>query len=201
MRYSTLVNTVDSKMSKFELTEEQYNEVLRLSRAYYREACKCMDNKAYLAGCIMMGAALEASLLAFANCYSDEAICSKSARTKKGSIKPLVDWSLGRLLAVAKEQDWLHSGLSLDAEWDNKKAQIGDWAEVLRQIRNLVHPAKHMHDLPRKRITKRYLEMSFDMFETATDYLLNKIEESLRAVFEADNEEAGNTNNSNLTKL
>jgi hypothetical protein len=176
-------------MSDFALTEEQYNEVIRLSRAYYREAHRCRDGKAYLAGCVMMGAALEASLLAFVDCYIDEALCSPIVPTKKGKTKPLVEWSLLQLLAVAKERGWLPSGLSFGKEWEDKKAQIGDWSEVLRQFRNLIHPARHMLDLPRKRVTKRYLEMSFEIFEVATDYLLNKIGESLRAAFEADEDE------------
>jgi len=180
-------------MSDFALTEEQYDEVLRLARAYHREAHRCRDSKAYLAGSIMMGAALEASLLAFVNCYPDEALCSTSAPTKKGTIKPLADWSLADLLSVVKEQGWLPAGLCLDEEWSDDKAQIGDWAEVLRQVRNLIHPTRYMLDLPRKRITKRYLETSFEIFEAVTDYLLNKINESLSAELEADKEE-GNPN-------
>ena len=136
-------------MSEFALTEEQYNEVLRLARAYQREAHRCRDSEAYLAGCIMMGAALEASLLAFVNCYPDEALRSTIAPTKGGIIKPLAHWSFAELLAVAKERGWLPSGLSLGEEWNDKKAQIGDWSEVLRQIRNLIHPARHMLDLPK----------------------------------------------------
>jgi hypothetical protein len=151
-----------------------------------------MDSKAYLAGCSMMGAALEASLLAFANCYQREALNSPAAPTKRGKVKPLAKWSLAELLAVAKKQGWLPSSLTLDEEWNGNRAQIGDWAEVLRQIRNLIHPVRYMLDLPRKRITKRYLETAFEIFEVATDYLLNKIGESLRAAFEADNKE-GNT--------
>lgn len=176
-------------MSDFALTEEQYNEVVRLARTYHREALRCRDGKAYLAGCVMMGAALEASLLAFVNCYPDEALCSTVAPTKGGITKPLAHWSLAELLAVAKERGWLPSALSLDEEWNDKKAQIGDYTEVLREIRNLIHPARHMLDLPRKRITKRYLETSFEIFEVATDYLLNKIGKSLHAAFEADDEE------------
>ena len=65
-------------------------------------------------------------------------------------------------------------------------------SEVLRQIRNLIHPARYMLDLPRKRITKRYLKMSFEIFEVATDYLLSKIGESLRMAFEADDKEVDN---------
>lgn len=100
------------------------------------------NGKAYLAGCLMIGAALEASLLAFANCYPDEALSSTVAPNKGGTIKPLAEWSLAELLAVAKERGWLPSSLSLSEEWDEKKAHIGDWAEILRQIRNLIHPTR-----------------------------------------------------------
>jgi hypothetical protein len=187
-------------MSKFVLTEEQYNEVLRLAGTYYREAHRCKDGKAYLAGCIVIGAALEASLLAFANCYPGEARSSTVAPTKGGTIKPLAKWSLAELLAVAKEQGWLPSSLSLDEEWNGKKAQIGDWAEELRKIRNIIHPVRHMLDLPRKRITKRYLEGAFEIFEVATDYLLNKIYESLRSAVEVDNEDGNTPENPQPTK-
>ena len=176
-------------MSDFALTEEQCNEVLRLSRAYHREAHRCKDAKAYLAGCIMMGAALEASLLAFVDCYLDAALCSTIAPKKRGITKPLAEWSLGELLAVVKERGWLPTGLSLDEEWNGKKAQIGDWSEVLRKLRNLIHPARYMLDLQHKRVTKRYLEMSFKTFEVANDYFLIKISESLRAALEVDGEE------------
>ena len=177
-------------MSRFELAEEQYNEVVRLARAYYLEAHKCKSGKAYLAGCIMIGGALEASLLAFANCYPNEALSSTVAPTKRGSIKPLAEWSLAELLAVAKEQSWLSSGLSLSEQWDNEKAHIGDYAEALRQIRNFIHPVRYLLDFPHKRITKRYLEALFEIFEVANDYLMNKIGESLRIAFERGNKES-----------
>lgn len=182
-------------MSDFELTEEQYNEVIRLSGAYYREALRCRDGKAYLAGCVMMGAALEASLLIFANCYPEEALHSPVAPVEAGNTKPLAKWSFAELLAVAKERNWLPSSLSLDEAWNAKSAQIGDYTEVLRQLRNLVHPARYMLDMPRKRITKRYLEMSFEIFQVATDYLLKKIGESLRAALESGDWEEDTTQN------
>jgi hypothetical protein len=187
-------------MSDFELDEEQHNEVVRLSRVYYREAQKCKNSKAYLAGCVMMGAALEASLLAFVNCYTDEALRSPVAPTKKGKTKPLVKWSLAELLAVVKERGWLPFGLSLNEQWAARKAHIGDYAEALRQTRNLVHPIRYALDLPRKRVTKRYLERSFEIFEVATDYLLNKIGESLRAALEEQNEEEVVTKNPQSTR-
>lgn len=177
------------QFSDFELSEELYNEVLRLAGHYHREAEKCRDSKAFLAGCIMIGAAFEALLLAFVNCYSDEASASELAPRRRGALKPLLDWQLADLLAVAKERSWLPSRLSPDDEWDEARAHIGDYGEVIREIRNLVHPARHAVDFPRKRITSRYLESTFEILEVANEHLLKKIGDSLREAFERDPEE------------
>jgi len=179
----------ESQLQGFKLSEELYNEVLRLAGYYRREAEKCRDSKAFLAGCIMIGAAFEALLLAFANCYPEEAFTSRNApRRKGGSVKPLLSWSLADLLAVAKERMWLPSGLSRGDEWNEARAQIGDYGEVIRNIRNLVHPARYAIDFPRKRITGRYLEASFVILDVAIDYLQNKIEGSIREAIEQDPE-------------
>ena len=59
-------------MKQFELSDDQFQELMRLCRFYRREADRAMGAKAYLAGCVMIGAALEADLLAMCHCYSDE---------------------------------------------------------------------------------------------------------------------------------
>lgn len=171
-------------MSTFELSDEVFNEIIRLSRQYYREAEKCRDAKAFLAGCVMIGAAFEAILLSFANCYPEEASNSIAAPRKKGVVKPLIDWSLANLLAVAKERNWLPSALSTDEDWDDARAQIGDYGEIIRDIRNLVHPAKYAIDMPRKRITEKYLEAVFEIIEVTQEYLFRRINESLREAIE-----------------
>ncbi len=66
-------------MADISLSEELSNEVLRLVRIYYKQAEIWHNNKAYLAGCIMMGAAFEGALLAFTDSYSDEAAESEFA--------------------------------------------------------------------------------------------------------------------------
>ncbi len=158
-------------MFTFELSDDIFNDVLRLARLYQREAERCQESKAYLAGCVMIGAAFEASLLAFANCYPEEALGSVAAPRRKRTIKPLIDWSLAELLAVAKECNWLPSALSLNDEWDEAKAKIGDYGEVIRQIRNLVHPARYALDWPRKRITKNIWKLTFKILDVANEYL------------------------------
>jgi len=171
-------------MPNFELSEETFNEVLRLSRMYHREAERCQNAKAFFAGCVMIGAAFEAFLLSFADCYPDEAMNSTAAPKDKGKVKPLIDWSLSNLLAVAKEESWLPSALSTEEDWDEAKAQIGDYGEVIKQIRNLIHPARFATDMPRKRITNKYLEYSFEVIKVANDFLMEKINESLREAIE-----------------
>ncbi len=79
---------------------------------------------------------------------------------RNGYLKPLETWNLFDLLTVAKERNWLPVGSSFEDEWDDASAQIGDYGDVIRQIRNLVHPIRYALDLPRKRITKRYLDIS-----------------------------------------
>ncbi len=167
-------------MSAFELPDEIFNEIIRLSRQYYREAKKCRDAEAFLGGCVMIGAAFEALLLSFANVYPDEASNSTAAPRKKGAVKPLIEWSLANLITVAKEQNWLPSALLADEDWNDAKAQIGDYSEIIRDIRNLVHPARHAIDMPRKRITKKYLEAVFEIIEVAHDHLSYRNNESLR---------------------
>ena len=66
-------------MPQFELPEEIYDEIVRLSRSYHREAERCRAGKAFLAGCVMASAALEAMLLAVANCFPEEASSSEAA--------------------------------------------------------------------------------------------------------------------------
>ncbi len=171
-------------MSTFDISHDVFNEVLRLARQYHREAQKCEDAKAYLAGCVMVGAAFEAMLLAFMSCYSRQASKSSAAPRKGNSVKPLIRWSLAELLAVAKERNWLPAGLSPNDDWDQAKAKIGDYGELIREFRNLAHPARYAIDRPRSRITKKYLEAVFEILEVAHDYLQYALNISLRKTIE-----------------
>ncbi|MGC8893109.1 MAG: hypothetical protein ACP5P6_11000, partial [Candidatus Saccharicenans sp.] len=69
--------------------DKYFNEIIRLSRVYHRQADKCKKSKAWLAGCIMIGAAFEAILIAFANCYIDKTIRAANAPKRKGKVEPL----------------------------------------------------------------------------------------------------------------
>jgi len=162
------------------LTENEERELYRLSRFYWKEALKCVNAKSYLAGCVMLGSALEALLMLMVNCYNEEAVATGRTPKRKGNTKPLVDWDLAQLLTVAKSADWLPSALDLAEDWNSKKAKIGDYAEVTRLVRNLVHPGSYLKEHSPSRITAKYLQRQFEVVELCRDWLADRNNKFLR---------------------
>ena len=167
-----------------QLEEIEFNELLRLSRVYYREANRCREAKAYLAGCTMSGAALEALLLAMVNLYPSDVEAAGHLPNSKGKTKPLLDWSLGELVEAAARAGWLPTGLQPGAAWSTISARVGDYARVVQQLRNLVHPGRYVRDHSPSRVTKKYLARSLEIIEVANKYLEARVNESLRRQLE-----------------
>jgi hypothetical protein len=161
------------------LTDEQERELLRLSRFYWQEALRCERSKAYLSGCITLGSALETLLILMINCFPDEAEQTGKVPVHKGKPKPLLDWQLVELLRVAKAADWLPSALDLQDDWNSRKARIGDYAEVVRMVRNLAHPARYLKDHYGKRVTNKYLQRQFEMVLLCRDWLQSRNNKAL----------------------
>jgi hypothetical protein len=156
------------------LTDEEEKELYRLQRFYWREARRCEESKAYLAGCVMLGSALEALLILMVNVYPDEAEKTGQAPMAKGNPKALLDWKLVDLLRVAKAATWLPAGLALTDEWNFRKARIGDHAEMVRIVRNLAHPARYLEDHRRRIVTAKYLRRQFEVVLLCRDRLLER---------------------------
>jgi hypothetical protein len=172
-------------MKDVELTDVQFQELMRLCAMYHREAEACENAKAYLAGCVMIGAALEAALLGTCDCYLDEIpaeLIPKDGKT--GKPKHILDWRLFQLLRIARECHWLAVGLTLDDEWNQKKAEVGDWAVALKDFRNLVHASRYIRDFLRSRVTKRRMEMCFDILDAAVSHFQEKLHVSLAVCHE-----------------
>ena len=74
-------------MLNFDFSLDKQKEILRIALLYRMEAKKCYSTKAYLAGCIMMGAALEALLLASLNSYPPLILDVKGVPKKDGKIE------------------------------------------------------------------------------------------------------------------
>ena len=142
-----------------------------LSRAYWQEALRCEKAKAYLAGCVTLGSAFETLLILMINCFSDEADQTGKIPLHKGKPKPLLDWQFVELLRVAKAAKWLPAALNPDDEWNSRKARIGDYAEVVRMVRNLAHPSRYLKDHNGRRVTKKYLHRQFEIVLLCRDWL------------------------------
>jgi len=128
----------------------------------------------------MSGAALEVMLILAVDVYGDEAVATGKLPKKKGkALKPLLDWNLAELLTVAKAAGWLPSALQLTESWDRRKAKIGDYAEVVRMLRNLVHPAKDIEDNFKKRVTKKHTSFCQEVIEAITNIMLTKLSKSI----------------------
>ena len=55
-----------------DLDDREYEELLRLTKVYGRQARRCRKAKAYLAGCVMLGAVLEGDLIAMMHLFADD---------------------------------------------------------------------------------------------------------------------------------
>jgi hypothetical protein len=157
-----------------QLTEEETKELYRLQRFYWAEAKRCEEAKAHLAGCVMLGSAVETLLILFANIYFDEAFKTGKAPTERnGRTKHLLDWKLSDLLRVAEAANWFPATI------EGKKVAIRDSSGTLRQIRNLVHPAAYLRDHGGKRVTRKFLDFSFETALDAREWLLDRVETEL----------------------
>lgn len=161
------------------LSEDEEKELYRLQRLYWREALRCEEAKAYLAGCVMLGSALETLLILMINCHADEADGTGKIPIVRGKPKPLLKWKFIELLRVAKAANWLPSQLDLNDDWNSRKARIGDYAEVVRMVRNLVHPASYAEEHYRSRVTAKHLKWQFDVVLHCRDWLSARNNQSL----------------------
>lgn len=118
-----------------------------------------------------LGSALETLPILMINCFSDEADRTGKVPVHKGKPKPLLDWQLVELLRVAKAAKWLPAALNPDGDWNTRKARIGDYAEVVRMVRNLAPPARYLKDRYGKRVTNKYLQRQFEMVLLCRDWL------------------------------
>jgi len=91
----------------FDLSEDDFNELLRLSGVYRRDGTRCETSKSYLAGCVIVGAALEAQLLAMIHIYGSEVEAAGLTAKTKHEHKPILKWTLNEMIKTAVAMKWL----------------------------------------------------------------------------------------------
>ncbi|MBI3089596.1 MAG: hypothetical protein HYY96_02930 [Candidatus Tectomicrobia bacterium] len=127
-----------------------------------QEAIGCLRSEAYFAGCLVVGTALEAALLALVIWHpQDVHKATSTPRHKNGTLRPYTQWSLSHLVEVADELNWIPKDLSKWLpEGEQKKMQVDDhtldhlmpgfqcidFLHLLIRVRNLVHPYRYLKE-------------------------------------------------------
>ncbi|MGH9490835.1 MAG: hypothetical protein ACRD17_10020 [Terriglobales bacterium] len=163
------------------LNDAEEKELWRLLRFYRREAGRCRRARAHLAGCVMLGAALETLLVLMVNASEEEALATGLAPKKGRSQKPLLEWGLSEMLRVAAAAGWMPATFQNAAkEWNHKTASIGDYATLARKIRNLVHPRQVLEGYYRCRSTEGLFKAQLRIFNACRRALSSANAKSLR---------------------
>ncbi len=102
------------------MEDEKYKKLLKLIHVYRDEAERAAYGEAYIAACVMIGAALETILKALGLAYKEE--CIKEERIMKSAMFKLINE--------------FH-----DAGWLPRSKRLpGNLADEIRKLRNFVHP-------------------------------------------------------------
>lgn len=99
----------------------------------WEEARRCQEARAWLAATILYGSILESILHAALEHDSTLAMQSALAPKKEGRVIPIDRWSLQKMLEIAADLEWINPTLQ-------------SHGHILRNSRNLVHPAKQIRE-------------------------------------------------------
>jgi hypothetical protein len=149
-----------------ETDARQSTEVWRLVDLYRAEAERCRQIGAYLAGCVMLGSALEAGLLLMAECQVDNVKASaRVPKTNRGAPKPPQKWTLGELIDVGKDMTWLPAA----------PGDVGDYASAVQKTRNLVHAGTYVTEHAGLDIGEEDYESAYTVVQAAFNWLDSRI--------------------------
>jgi hypothetical protein len=152
------------------LTKEQWMALLKLaSHTYQPQADICYKANAPLASCIMIGAVVEGTLTVVTNLLYEEALKTGKAPVRDGKPKPLLEWSFFELLKVAIAASWLPEEVTLAEKLCSLKTPV--LTDSIRQVRNLVHPARYLQNRGGKDYTREELRILYATCHAVHDCL------------------------------
>lgn len=146
---------------------------------YHKEAQRCLRGRAYLAACVMQGAALEGVLQCLCFLYPEEikkTVVFQKKRFRRKRNKAL-DFKYYELIRIADELGWFPPRRFL--VW-GKRTNVAGWAHELRKLRNYVHPGVWALEKPEStKFTKGVYGAVYEIFDVANSWLINRVMESL----------------------
>ncbi|MEO0136727.1 MAG: hypothetical protein ABIL40_02240 [candidate division WOR-3 bacterium] len=156
------------------LTESEFRDLEKYISKLRKEIELCAQCGAYLAGCFMAGALLEALLLAMSTVYPEETERARlllNEKNRKITNNPK-KWTLNDLLHIAFEAGWL----PFEGTMNPNKGRLGDWLlNFVKEMRNWIHPGIKIRKYKEIKVTKKHFIISKDLVYAVSDVLLNKI--------------------------
>jgi len=102
-------------------------DLVKILEQRWKESNKTLNAEAYFATIILLGSILEGALFGKIHSNQQKAFQANNAPKQHGQVRPLDEWTLEKLIAVAHECGWIDK-------------DVKDFSTVLRNYRNLVHP-------------------------------------------------------------
>jgi hypothetical protein len=151
---------------------------------YYGEVERCRDASAYFAGVIMLGSALETVLFNMCSShYNDICTAGYTPKKQRGGRKPLKSWTLADMITVADKMGWLPRELERVDKDTVERAEVGDYADVVREMRNMIHLARYLDEgIPT--VSAQWLQTVFNILHQVTAHLLYQTAQSRRRYLE-----------------
>ena len=160
-------------------SRSKFDALINAVNVYRRQAEKCEQSHAFLAGCILQGALLEACLTLMALVYREEvsnttafqAVKKRVEKKWKRHVRWLRDFDPIDLEKIAIELSWV-SGLEHELK-------------TLRDTRNLIHPGKYADEIgKRKTVNSRFYQSQYKRLLKITDKLYDKLIQSLTVAWQ-----------------
>lgn len=159
----------------FEVSEDDFKELTKSMNKYCKEAKKCKKAKAYVAGCVMMSMALEASILSLMYALSDQFIDNVEAmaylHNDKGNIITMNRLQISRLLNIAYECGWVEKAFKKDVQDEEVRARFDEYVEFIKHMRYVILFQRYTSELGNKKIQKKYLDISLDIYNALSRQL------------------------------
>lgn len=164
------------------------DRLTQLAVFYHKEARRCLRGRAYLAACVMQGAALEGALQTMCSLYPDEirktaVFQSKKFRRKRNKA---LDFTYYELISIADQLSWFPP--KRFSVW-GKRTNVAGWVHELRKLRNYVHPGKWASEKPESmKFTKGLYGAVYEIFDVANSWLIHKVMDSLERKMDRERE-------------
>ena len=128
---------------QFSLTERELTQVVETAGSLYDEAGRCAQAGCWRAALVLIGSALEASIVATACCLEPE-LPERGPWPRTGDP---TRWTLGQAIDLATAAGWLPSQQTDGDSLASLGGDVGDAVGFLNDIRRMaVHPGAHARE-------------------------------------------------------